>query len=92
MSHLERQRKEREKRTFARKGKEDLDFEKQKEKANDMMIHFPKNPYNFRYFVRMMKQTKKKWEKKNKQNIKLGMRSFQTNKQQTLVEKQKKKK
>lgn len=30
--------------------------------------------------------------KKNKQNIKLGMRSFQTNKQQTLVEKQKKKK
>lgn len=39
-----------------------------------------------------MKQTKKKWEKKNKQNIKLGMRSFQTNKQQTLVEKQKKKK
>lgn len=41
VSHLERQRKEREKRTFARKGKEDLDFEKQKEKANDMMIHFP---------------------------------------------------
>lgn len=31
-------------------------------------------------------------KKKNKQNIKLGMRSFQTNKQQTLVEKQKKKK
>lgn len=28
---------------------------------------------------------------KQKKNIKLGMRSFQTNKQQTLVEKQKKK-
>lgn len=35
------EKRERGKRKFARKGKEDLDFEKQKEKANDMMIHFP---------------------------------------------------